>query len=135
MATRALLVEDDEDDAFFVARALDQQGVDLELRVTRDGAEALSILETQPVPQLIILDLNLPRVDGMDVLRRLREDPRTRGTAVVVLTASEEPTDRQQAERHGVELFLRKPTDTSGYARVAEKIKALVARLGESRGR
>src|SRR5206468_4235671 len=97
-----LLVEDNENDEALTLRAFKKHNIRNEVVVARDGAEALDYLFGQgayagrdiaDAPQVVLLDLKLPKIDGLDVLRRIREDPRTRRQPVVILTSSDEQRD------------------------------------------
>lgn len=113
-----LLVEDDPDDEMLTVRALRKNRILNEVVVARDGAEALDYLfgegeyaerDTSVMPQVVLLDLRLPRVDGLEVLRRLRADERTRYLPVVVLTSSDEERDIVESYRIGSNSYIRKP--------------------------
>jgi two-component system response regulator len=115
-----LLVEDNADDEALTLRAFRKNNVLNEVVVTRDGAEALDYLfgtgpyagrDATDVPQLILLDLKLPKVDGLEVLRRLRADERTRLIPVVILTSSREEQDLIAGYRNGANSYVRKPVD------------------------
>ena len=111
-----LLVEDNADDEFFTCRGLNGSGVALTLHVARDGADALEMLLGQSGsvlhPDLIVLDINMPKLDGIDVLVRLRKDERTRWTPVVILTSSTQASDIARAYQAGANSYLSKPMDT-----------------------
>jgi CheY-like chemotaxis protein len=115
-----LLVEDNPDDVELTMRALKKNRISTEVVVVRHGAEALDFLfatgaytgrNAEIQPDLVLLDLKLPKVDGLEVLRRLRADPRTRLLPVVVLTLSNEEQDIVEAYRLGVNSYVRKPVD------------------------
>lgn len=109
-----LLVEDNEDDVALTRRAFKKNHITNELVVMRDGVEALDYLfarEPAEMPAVILLDLKLPRVDGIEVLRRLRADPRTALLRVVVLTSSKEEQDVFQCYSLGANSYIRKPVD------------------------
>lgn len=115
-----LLVEDNADDEALTIRALNKSKVANKIDVVRDGAEALEYLfctgafaDRDPfdLPQVILLDLKLPKVDGLEVLRRIRADPRTRMLPVVILTSSKEDQDRVSAYTSGANSYVRKPVD------------------------
>ena len=113
-----LLVEDNPDDEALTLRALKKNNILNEVVVARDGAEALEVLFAtgahagrQALPQLVLLDLKLPKIDGLDVLRRLRADPRTRLQPVVVLTTSIEERDVVTSYDLGANSYIRKPVD------------------------
>ena len=116
-ALRILLVEDDDDHVFLIRRALaDVEGVAVAMEVAGDGEQAVERLirsrfEPEGRPQLVLLDLKMPRMDGLEVLRRLRADEAARGLPVVVLTSSERPEDREEAVALGASWFVCKPTD------------------------
>lgn len=115
-----LLVEDNPDDVELTMRALTKNRIATEVVVVRHGAEALDFLfasgaykgrNPDIMPDLVLLDLKLPKVDGLEVLRRLRADSRTRLLPVVVLTLSNEEQDIMEAYRLGVNSYVRKPVD------------------------
>ena len=115
-----LLVEDNPDDEALTLRALKKNNITNEVVVARDGAEALDYLfgtgqyagrEQAPPPQITLLDLKLPKVDGLEVLRRLRADERTRLLPVVILTSSNEEQDRLKGYGLGANSYVRKPVD------------------------
>ncbi len=114
---RVLLVEDDEDHVFLIRRALaDLAGVAVAVEVAADGEQALEGLararfEAGGLPQLVLLDLKMPRMSGLEVLGHLRADETTRDLPVVVLTSSEHREDREEALRLGATWFVCKPTD------------------------
>ncbi len=117
-----LLVEDDPDHELLTIRALKKSHIANEVRVARDGEEALAMLfgdgpEALPsVPQVILLDLKLPKVEGLEVLRRIREDERTRMLPVVVLTSSDEESDIVRSYKLGVNSYIRKPVNFTDFA-------------------
>ncbi len=115
-----LLVEDNADDEVLTMRALNKSKVANKIAVVRDGAEALDYLfstgayagrDPLELPQVILLDLKLPKVDGLDVLRRIRSEPRTRMLPVVILTSSKEEQDLVNAYSSGANSYVRKPVD------------------------
>ena len=108
-----LLVEDNVDDEQLTLRAMRQSEVPNIIRVARDGAEALDHLFAPgaKMPDLILLDLKLPKLSGLEVLQRLRQDERTSGLAVVVLTSSDEEKDIVESYNLGANSFIRKPVD------------------------
>lgn len=115
-----LLVEDSPDDVELTRIAFAQAGIDNPLVVGRDGVEALDYLfargawagrDPSVLPALVLLDLNLPRVDGREVLQAIRGDERTRALPVVVLTTSSEPFDVEASYALGVNSYIRKPVD------------------------
>ncbi len=113
-----LLVEDNPKDEALTLRALRKSNIANRVDVTRDGVEALDYLleadaegNHRPLPQLVLLDLKLPKVDGHEVLRRIRADPRTKLLPVVILTTSVEDADRLDGYRLGANSYVRKPVD------------------------
>lgn len=117
---RILLVEDNPDDAELTVRAFRRSNLANELDVVRDGAEALAYLfgegeyatrDLRDQPQVVLLDLKLPKVSGIEVLRRIRNNPRTALVPVVILTSSDEEEDVLQSYRLGANSYLRKPVD------------------------
>jgi CheY-like chemotaxis protein len=113
-----LLVEDDPDDEALTVRALTKSHVGNAVVVARDGVEAITHLlgtpeapEGGPLPALVLLDLKLPKLDGLEVLQRLRAAPRTRHLPVVVLTSSKEDRDLTAAYELGVNSYVCKPVD------------------------
>ena len=128
-ATRMiLLVEDDPDHELLTIRALRKSHIANEVHVARDGEEALAMLfgEGGPAmavrPQVILLDLKLPKVDGLEVLRRIRGDERTRMLPVVVLTSSDEETDIVRSYKLGVNSYIRKPVNFSDFAAATQQL-------------
>lgn len=114
-----LLVEDNPSDEALTLRALKKNNIGSDVVVVRDGAEALDYLlgrcsdaaDLRAMPQLILLDLNLPKIDGLEVLRRIRADQRTKLLPVVILTSSGEERDIVQGYGFGANSFVRKPVD------------------------
>ena len=113
-----LLVEDNEDDVFFMRRALQKAGVDLPLQIVMDGQQALDYLEGKeaygdrtrfPIPRLMFLDLKLPYVHGFGVLTWLHSHTSLQSIPVIVLTSSPEERDRQKAHELGAKAYLVKP--------------------------
>jgi two-component system response regulator len=120
-----LLVEDNATDEALTLRALKKSNVRNAVVVAHDGAEALDYLfgraagaapTTRLLPQLILLDLKLPKVDGLEVLRRIRADARTRLLPVVILTSSKEEKDRIDGYSLGANSYVRKPVDFLQFA-------------------
>lgn len=112
-----LLVEDDADDIELTLRALKRSNIRNGITVVHDGAEALDLLfSAGAMPAVVLLDLKLPKIDGLEVLRRLRADPRTELLPVVVLTSSNEERDIAASYRLGVNSYVRKPVDFNRFA-------------------
>ncbi len=108
-----VLVEDNPDDEALTLRALRKNNIANQVVVLHDGAEALEFLlaPDAPTPQLVLLDLKLPRIDGLEVLRRLRSEPRTALLPIVVLTSSTEERDMLESYRRHANSYIRKPVD------------------------
>lgn len=112
--SRILLVEDNADDVELTRRALRHCGHPIDLQVAGDGVAALELLAAVPpgeMPDLVLLDLKLPRLGGLDLLSRMRAAPATSTLLVVVLTTSLEERDLREAYRRGANSYLRKPVD------------------------
>ncbi len=126
-----LLVEDNPSDVGLTQRALDKSHVANELVVAEDGQTALDYIfgtgayagrDITQWPTLVLLDLKLPRVDGLEVLRRIRADERTRRLPVVVLTTSKEEQDIAASYDLGVNSYIRKPVDFSQFAQAVQQL-------------
>jgi CheY-like chemotaxis protein len=121
-----LLIEDNPDHAALTLRALKKNNLTNEIQVLRDGEEALEFLFNgkglQSAPKVILLDLKLPKVDGIEVLRRIRQDPHTKTIPVVVLTTSREDKDLRECYRLGVNSYIMKPVD---FQQFTEAVKSL----------
>lgn len=120
-----LLVEDNPDDEALTIRALKQNNIMNEMVVARDGVEALEYLdncEPGALPEVILLDLKLPRIDGLEVLRRIREKDKTRNLAVVILTSSAEERDISASYALGVNSYIRKPVDFEQFVEVVKQL-------------
>lgn len=126
-----LLVEDNPDDELLIRRALGKHNILNEIVVAHDGVEALEYLfgegmfegrDTSIMPQVILLDLKLPRMDGLEVLRRLRADQRTRLLPIVVLTSSDEEKDVIETYKLGANSYVRKPVDFVQFANAMQHL-------------
>jgi|SRR3954471_5475645 len=110
--TDILLVEDNPNDAELTQRALKKSDVGARLAIARDGAEALEyLISNRPKPKVVFLDLKLPKIDGIEVLRRVRSDERTRSLPIVVLTSSQEERDISECYKLGVNSYVVKPVE------------------------
>jgi two-component system response regulator len=113
-----LLVEDSEDDAELTIRAIKGNKIANRIELVRDGVEALAYLESdRPLPRLVLLDLKLPRMNGLDVLRRIRGNQRTRVLPVVILTSSREEPDIATAYELGVNSYIVKPVEFDSFVK------------------
>lgn len=126
-----LLVEDNPDDEALTIRALKKNNIGNDLVVVHDGAEALDFLfatgafssrDINDRPQVILLDLKLPKVDGLEVLRRIRADERTRLLPVVILTSSKEDTDLIKGYSLGANSYVRKPVDFNQFVEAVRNL-------------
>lgn len=110
-----LLVEDDYLDAMNVQRQLSKNNIQHTIKVARNGKEALNLLQSQspdrmnPLPDLILLDINMPKMNGLEFLREIRNDSELRRLKVFIMTTSNEESERTQAERLGIEGYIIKP--------------------------
>jgi len=138
-----LLVEDDPNDVELTLRAFRARNLANQVFVARDGAEALAFFfgeETHPLrdigvmPRVVLLDLKLPKVGGLEVLRRLKADPRTRSLPVVVLTSSQEEPDIAAAYRLGANSYIVKPVDFESFARAVSEVGLYWLLLNEQPG-
>jgi two-component system response regulator len=125
---RLLVVEDNPTDALLLRRALTEHGVNYEMVVVGDGEEAIEYLETckGAKPELIIVDLNLPKEDGIEVLKVYRGSPSFMETQMVILTSSDSPSERQRAEIIGVDAYLRKPIELDAFLALGGTLKKLL---------
>ncbi len=126
-----LLVEDNPDDEALTRRAFERNHITNEIVVAHDGVEALDYLfgtgqyagaDAPPVPQVVLLDLKLPKIDGLEVLRRLRADQRTKLLPVVILTSSTEERDLVSGYSLGANSYVRKPVDFTDFAAAARQL-------------
>ncbi|MGH3089807.1 MAG: response regulator [Rubrobacteraceae bacterium] len=136
-----LLVEDNADDELLTLRALKKSNAPNEVVVAHDGVEALDYLfamgsytgrDPKIMPHLVLLDLKLPKVDGLEVLRRLRSDERTRLLPVVVLTSSREQQDMLDSYGLGANSYVRKPVNFEQFTRTIEQLKLYWLILNEN---
>ena len=128
---KILLVEDNPDDVELTMRAFRKNNIANDVVVTRDGAEALDYLfgngafagrDTSETPRIILLDLKMPKLDGLQVLERLRADERTKLTPVVILTSSKEEQDLVSGYELGANSYVRKPVDFNKFAEAVHQI-------------
>jgi DNA-binding response OmpR family regulator len=119
-----LLVEDDPDHELLTIRALKKSNIANDVRVARDGEEAINLLlGDDPIrPQVILLDLKLPKIEGLEVLRRIRESESTRMLPVVVLTSSDEERDVVRSYQLGVNSYIRKPVNFNDFAEATRQL-------------
>jgi two-component system response regulator len=123
-AQMIVLVEDNPDDQTLTLRALKKQNLANDIVVLNDGVEALEFLldPERQLPHLVLLDLKLPKLDGLQVLRRLRHEPRTQLLPVVVLTSSDEDRDVIEGYRLGANSYIRKPVDFNQFSEAVRQL-------------
>jgi len=121
---KILLVEDNPDDVALTQRAFTKSNIANEIIVARDGAEALALLfdKNMELPALVLLDLKLPKVDGLEVLKKIRAVEETKLIPVVILTSSKEDEDLKNGYKLGCNSYIRKPVD---FVQFAEAVKTL----------
>ena len=125
-----LLVEDEADDETLAVRALEHHRITNDIVVVRDGAEAIDYLfctgmyaEREPrLPAVVLLDLKLPKVDGLEVLKVIKSDPRTKAIPVVILTASKEEQDLVEGYKLGVNSYIQKPVDFDQFRQIVKQL-------------
>lgn len=126
-----LLVDDNEGDVALMLRALKKNHIESEVVVTRDGVAALDYLfgsgdyagrDLRELPRVVLLDLRMPKMDGLEVLRRIRADPRTKLLPVVMLTTSAEDRDVISSYNLGVNSFVRKPVDFNEFSEAVREL-------------
>lgn len=126
-----LVVEDNPDDEEMTLRSLSQAGLANDVEVVRDGAEALDFLfgigshagrDTKRMPTVVLLDLKLPKLNGIDVLNRMRQDDRTRAIPVVILTSSSEDEDMIRSYNSGANSYVRKPIVFADFVGVVSQL-------------
>jgi CheY-like chemotaxis protein len=129
--TEILLVEDSQDDLDMTLRALRKANMANHIQIARDGAEALEFIfcegahagrKNENIPKLILLDLKLPKIDGMEVLKRIKGDPRTKMIPVVVLTSSKEQKDVIESYDFGGNSYIVKPVDFESFAATVKNL-------------
>ena len=118
-----LLVEDNASDVELTLRALQKRNLANRVVVARDGVEALQLLErAEAPPKVVLLDLKLPKLNGLEVLRRMKSDERTKRIPVVVLTSSHEEPDVEESYRLGVNSYVVKPVDFESFATAVAEV-------------
>ena len=136
-----LLVEDNQDDEELALLAFRKSNIANEVVVARDGAEALDYLigtgayagrDTPALPQVVLLDLKLPKIDGLEVLKRLRDNPRTKRLPVVVLTSSREDQDLIESYNLGANSYVRKPVEIVQFAEAVRQLQMYWLVLNEA---
>ncbi|HEX4046200.1 MAG TPA: response regulator [Elusimicrobiota bacterium] len=133
---KILLVEDNPDDETLILMSLRKSGISEEVVVARDGQEAIDYLFESPpdneLPAVVILDLKLPKLDGHEVLQRIRSSSRTRLQPVVILTSSDEARDRLKSYDLGANSYVCKPVDFAEFDEAVERLGAYWTRLNKT---
>jgi CheY-like chemotaxis protein len=138
MVTRILVAEDNPADVYLLREAFSLEGHGVELMVVTDGEQALEFVQNQgsfsnaPIPDLVVLDLNLPKSDGSDVLRSIRQKEAYNHVPVVVLTSSDSPRDRKTIEALGASSFITKPSDLDSFLALGRTLIGFVTGPDES---
>lgn len=129
---RILLVEDNDADVYLFRKALETADLRFELIVIRDGAEALAFVRrerensTSQLPDLVVLDLNLPKVGGIQVLRAIRERESFSNVPVAIVSSSSSPQDRDQTQKLGVNRYIKKPPDLDEFLKIGQIFRELL---------
>ena len=134
---RLLIIEDNDADIFLIKRALQEHDIPAEVTVCKDGEDAVLLLNSLAMPNppdAIIMDLALPRIDGVDVLRKILHHPAYVGTPIMVLTSSPSPSDKHRIELLTGARYVQKPSGLDNFLReVAENVKSMFAELNNKR--
>ncbi|HXE62840.1 MAG TPA: response regulator [Bryobacteraceae bacterium] len=129
---RILIIEDNKTDVFLIREAIGSCGIDAEIEVLRDGQAALNYFEqvdaqhTDACPDLILLDMNLPRRSGDEVLKHLRTSTKCRHSNVLIVSSSDAPQDRQAVETSGVAGYFRKPSSYDEFMKLGPLVRTLL---------
>ena len=132
LENRLLVVEDNPADVQLLRLALDHAGVECDLTVVEDGAAALAYVRAfespgaAPTPDLVVLDLNLPKSGGIEILEAIRNTRALDHTAVAILTSSSSPRERQRIDSFGVDRFITKPLDLDAFLAIGAELKSLL---------
>jgi two-component system, chemotaxis family, response regulator Rcp1 len=133
---QVLVAEDNEGDVLLIEEALRFHNLTFQLHVVTDGLAAIRYLEQldqtegSSCPDVFLIDLNLPKVDGHDVLSTFRAHPRCSAVPVIIVTSSDAPKDRQQAELMGADRYFRKPSDLMAFMEIGAAIRDLIDSSG-----
>lgn len=134
-----LLAEDNPGDVFLVRRALEKHGLDCKLIVVEDGQAALHFIESAEAdaehvcPDLVLLDLNLPRATGNRVLTRMRQSPRCSGVPIIIITSSDSPLDRESAARLGATGYFQKPGDLAAFMQLGRIVRDALEKIAREK--
>lgn len=131
MSRSLLFVEDDGDDVELALLGFRLQSFEPQVVVAKDGKEALDLLisdreASRPLPHAILTDIKMPRMDGLELLRRIKSEPRLREIPVGIFTSSDHEADRKEAMRLGAACYLMKPSDLDDYAGIVKSLRELM---------
>lgn len=134
---RVLLVEDSAADVYLIREALQAENLDFDLQVVQDGEEAAKLLmalenSRQSWPDVVLLDLNMPRCEGREVLQRIKHTPHGNSIPVIVITSSNSPADREDVFKLGATSYFRKPSDLNEFLKIGAVVRQTL--YGESGG-
>jgi two-component system, chemotaxis family, response regulator Rcp1 len=132
-----LLVEDNPADVFLVKEAMREEGLDCEFHVVEDGEKAIAFIDRMDAgadapPDLLLLDLNVPRRTGDEVLGRIRKSEKCANVAIVVITSSDSPHDRQRAKDLGADEYFRKPANLEQFMELGKMARRLTEKSGRA---
>ena len=127
-APRVLVIEDSKTDVFLIREALETAGVQAQIDVVHDGQAALRFLDEEARPALVLLDLNLPKYSGREVLQHIRTNLRTKDLAVLVVTSSALSPDREELTALGFDGYFQKPSDYASFLKLGPLVRALLER-------
>jgi len=127
---RILLGEDNPADVYLIRQALNENGIEYDLQVAVHGGEILDVVTSSSpeIPDLIVLDLNLPRHEGLEILKLIRESPQLQRVPVVILTSSDSPKDRLAASALGANCYIRKPSNLDEFMDIGKTFHELLSR-------
>jgi CheY-like chemotaxis protein len=134
-ALQILLAEDNPGDVLLVAAALEEHHIEHELKVAHDGEEALAFFahmgepDSSPCPDLMLLDLNLPRLDGFEILTEFRKHPQCAHTPVIIVSSSNTPTERRRMAELGIVQYFQKPGDLDAYMELGAIVRKTMSDL------
>jgi CheY-like chemotaxis protein len=127
-----LVAEDSKSDVFLIRQALDTSGINAQIYIADDGEKTVRFFEhadanTAPCPDLILLDINMPRYKGGDILRRLRASSRCAGALVIIVTSSDSQRDRDEMNALGANGYFRKPSEFSEFMKLGQLVRDVLA--------
>ena len=128
-----LIAEDNKADVYLIRQALQKSGIDAQIHVADDGEKTIRFFEevdadAAPCPDLVLLDINMPRYKGGDILRRLRASSRCKGAIVLIVTSSDSQRDREEMDAFGAQGYFRKPSEFSEFMKLGPLVRDLLAR-------